>query len=102
MPWDKRGPRKGPRLSRRLHDAVLAKQPQCRLAIPGRCTGKSTEVDHIIDVEDTPPGVNPHRRENLQGVCHACHEYKSAVNSQRRSVAKQNEWKRRPERHPDV
>lgn len=71
--------------------------------MPGRCTGKSTEVDHIVDVEDTPPGVNPHRRSNLQGVCHECHEYKSAVNSQRRSVAKQNAHKQpRYPHHPGV
>lgn len=93
-----RGKRKGKRLSKRQRDAVLRKWPQCHLRIPGRCLGKSTEADHLIDVEDG--GTN--HPSNLRGACHPCHEYKSARNSQRRSVAKQNEWRRKPEPHPGV
>ena len=105
MTWTRRGARKGAkRLPERLRKRVLAKWPQCWLAIPGRCTGKSTEVDHVIDAEDFADPNDPaiDAFENLRGACHECHEYKSAVNSQRRSVAKQNEWKRRPEKHPGV
>lgn len=99
MSWDKRGKRKGAkRLPERQRKRILARWPQCGLAIPGRCTGKSTQVDHVIDAEDGGSDDD----ENLRGACEPCHTYKSAVNSQRRSVAKQNEWKRRPEKHPGV
>ena len=99
MSWSKRGERKGAkRLPEKLRQKVLKKHPDCRLRIPGRCTGKSTQVDHIVDAEDGGSDLEP----NLQGACEPCHTYKSAVNSQRRSVAKQNEWKRRPEKHPGV
>lgn len=99
MTWTKRGARKGAkRLPERQRQRILGKWPQCCLAIPGKCTGKSTQVDHVIDAEDGGSDDD----ENLRGVCKPCHTYKSAVNSQRRSVAKQNEWKRRPEKHPGV
>ncbi len=54
---------------------VLADQPVCTLAYPGtwstrrglaRCGVRSTEVDHIGDPQD-------HSRDNLRGVCSACH-----------------------------
>lgn len=99
MSWDKRGKRKGAkRLPERQRKRILAKWPQCWLAFYWCCTGKSTEVHHIIDAEDG----GSDKDENLRGVCHECHTYESARNSQRRSVAKQNEWKRRPEKHPGV
>lgn len=95
MAWTRRSPRKGKRISARQRERTLRKWPHCHLAIPGKCTVKSTEADHIIDVEDGGDNSDA----NLRGACHPCHEYKSAVNSQRRSVAKQNEWKRQPEAH---
>jgi 5-methylcytosine-specific restriction enzyme A len=99
MTWDQRGERKGAkRLPERQRLRILAKYPECWLRIPGRCTGESTEVDHVVDAEDGGSDED----ENLRGACHECHEYKSAVNSQRRSVAKQNEWKRKPPPHPGV
>lgn len=105
MAWSQRGARKGARrLPERLRKRVLAKWPQCVLAYPGRCTGKSEQVDHVIDAEDFDDPKDPRidAEENLRGACRRCHEYKSAVNSQRRSVARQNEWKRKPEPHPGV
>lgn len=97
--WTKRGARKGKkRLPESQRQRILARYPECWLKIPGRCTGKSTQVDHVIDAEDGGSDED----HNLRGACQPCHEYKSAVNSQRRSVAKQTEWKRKPEPHPGV
>lgn len=99
MTWSRRGARKGARrLSERQHQRILAKWPRCWLAIPGRCTGKSTQVHHVIDAEDG----GSDKDDNLRGVCEPCHTHHSARQSQKRSVAKQNEWKRRPEKHPGV
>lgn len=105
MTWEKRGKRKGKkRLPEALRQKVLKRYPQCQLKYPGKCTGASTQVDHVIDAQDGGPDVEflPDGTPQLVGACEPCHTYKSAVNSQRRSVAKQNEWKRRPERHPGV
>lgn len=94
-----RGKRKGKkRLPEKQRRRILDRYPRCWLAYPGRCTGVSTEVDHVIDAEDGGSDDD----ENLRGACHPCHEYKSARNSQRRSVAKQTEWKRKPEQRPQV
>lgn len=99
MTWSRRGARKGARrLPERQRQRILAKWPQCWLAIPGRCTGKSTEVDHVIDAEDGGSDLD----ENLRGACRECHEYKSAVNSQRRSMASREVWKTDPRPHPGV
>lgn len=97
--WKRRGERKGAkRLPERQRQRILARWPECWLKIPGRCTGASEECDHVIDAEDGGTDED----ENLRGACKPCHKYKSAVNSQRRSAAKQAEWKRRPEPHPGV
>lgn len=99
MTWTRRGNRKGKkRLPEAQRQRILKRWPRCWLAYPWCCSGASTEVDHVIDAEDGGSDDD----DNLRGACHECHEYKSARNSQRRSVAKQNEWKRRPERHPGV
>lgn len=105
MTWNRRSPRKGARrLPEPLRKLVLAKWPQCWLGYYWCCTGESTEVDHVIDAEDFEDPRDPaiDAFDNLRGACHNCHEYKSARNSQKRSVAKQNSWKRKPEKHPGV
>lgn len=49
---------------------ILARDPVCRLAYPGVCTGVSVEVDHRNPGDD-------HSDENLQGLCHECHAEKT-------------------------
>lgn len=99
MAWSKRGERKGAkRLPEPKRRRILAKWPQCWLGVPGKCTGQSTQVHHVVDAEDGGSDDD----DNLRGVCEPCHTYISARNSQRRSVAKQQEWKRKPEKHPGV
>lgn len=99
MTWSRRGARKGKRrLPERQRRRILHAWPQCWLAYPSVCTGKSTQVDHVRDAEDGGPDEDS----NLRGACAPCHTLKSARNSQKRSVAKQMEYKRRPEPHPGV
>lgn len=58
---------------RRLREAVLNRDPFCRLRT--KCKGSpSTEVDHIIAKRN---GGTDHES-NLQGVCKACHSHKTA------------------------
>ncbi|GAA1909307.1 hypothetical protein GCM10009737_08180 [Nocardioides lentus] len=65
--------------------SVLADQPHCQLAYegewltargPARCTGTSTEVDHIGDARD-------HSRTNLRGVCGPCHTRRTQAQANR-------------------
>ena len=50
----------------RLREQVLARDPLCRM-----CNAPATDVDHISgDPSDNTPA-------NLQGLCHACHSYKT-------------------------
>ena len=99
MTWTRRGARKGAkRLPERQRQRILRAWPQCWLAYPGVCTGKSTQVDHVIDAQDGGPDED----HNLRGACKPCHGLKSARNSQKRSTAKRMEYKRQPERHPGI
>jgi 5-methylcytosine-specific restriction endonuclease McrA len=100
--WPRTGrvsPRKGrKRLPEAQRRRILARYPTCQLAIPGICIEKSTQVHHLIDAEDFGPDTD----DNLVGVCKPCHTRVSAQRSQKRSVAKAWDWKRRPEPHPGV
>jgi 5-methylcytosine-specific restriction protein A len=67
---------------------VLRRDPTCRLGYDG-CTVLSTEVDHIQRGDD-------HSLDNLQGLCHTCH--------QRKTIAERpaSQRKRVPEPHPGL
>lgn len=103
--WEQRGERKGARrLPEALRQKVIARDRAsgrgCYFGLPG-CLGinqRRVEVHHIRDAED---GGDDHEF-NLITACKPCHTTHSARESQRRSVAKQNEWKRKPEPHPGV
>lgn len=69
---------------------ILARDPLCRLC----GTNPSVEVDHIA------PGDN-HDETNLQGVCRACHRFKSAREGGRAS-ARRPPGTRPAEPHPGV
>jgi 5-methylcytosine-specific restriction enzyme A len=86
------------RLPERLRKRILTRDPICTLAIPGVCTGISTEVHHVIDAQDGGPDTD----DNLVGVCKPCHVRVSAQRSQKRAVASAWDWKRRPEKHPGI
>ena len=99
--WPRTGrhsPRKGAnRLPEKQRQRILKRDPVCKLQIPNVCTGRSEQVDHIIDAADGGPDEDW----CLQGVCAACHRYKSA----RRSAARANPGTRvlrEKERHPGL
>ncbi|RBQ00059.1 HNH endonuclease [Bifidobacterium xylocopae] len=47
-----------------------------------RCGAKATEVDHIWEVAD---GGSLYGTSNLQSLCHACHQAKTAIARRRRA-----------------
>jgi 5-methylcytosine-specific restriction endonuclease McrA len=86
MSWDHRNRPGVRRFPPKIRRAVLHRDKDCQLALPG-CLGASTEVDHIIgyadaqaagwaveDIDDTT---------NAQGVCRACHRTKSLAEAAR-------------------
>lgn len=101
MAWKQRGERKGAkRLPEKLRRRVLHDHPFCALALPGICTGRSTQVHHICDAADFADPNDPRidAYDNLTGVCAPCHTKHSAQQSARRSW----DWKRKPEKHPGI
>lgn len=82
MPNNYRNAQPGGRISKRVRAWVLARQPQCQLAFEGICTGKSTDVDHIIAVSD---GGSDHHS-NLRGVCRECHLRHSAQHARAKQL----------------
>lgn len=76
-----------------IRPRILARDPWCRLAYPGVCTGPSAEVDHRLPGDD-------HSDSNLQGVCQACH----ADKTKRESAAARWQFRERraAERHPGL
>lgn len=72
---------------------ILDRDPRCRLAGP-RCTGHSTEVDHIVPVHRG----GTHDDANLQGACHTCHAEKTA----REAAAARPRARRDAEPHPGL
>src|SRR5512133_1652537 len=57
---------------------VIQRQPTCQLNFPG-CTGRSTQVDHILSANDRPDLFLV--GSNLRGVCAKCHHKRSAEQS---------------------
>jgi 5-methylcytosine-specific restriction enzyme A len=100
--WPAKGqhsPRKGAkRLPERLRQRILKRDPMCKLQIAGVCTGRSEQVDHIIDAADD----GPDEKWNLQGTCAACHRYKSACRSAAKGGPNGRRVLREPERHPGI
>jgi integrase len=86
MAWPQRGRysrrRGAQRLPERLRQRILRRDPVCKLQIPNICTGRSEQVDHIIDAADGGPDEGW----NLQGCCAPCHRYKSARRSAERTA----------------
>jgi hypothetical protein len=81
---------------------VLERDPLCRLRYPGVCTGYSTEVDHVV-----AGSVGHVTDDELQGVCHDCHQRKSrreqaaaAAASNRQRAAARRARPRPPAPHP--
>lgn len=64
----------------RIRPRILRRDPRCRLAFRGICTGKSTEVHHTGEPDD-------HRDEVLMGVCHECHAHQTALDARAASPA---------------
>ena len=62
---------------RRLRDVVRAEEPCCRECEKQGRTTPTEHVDHIIP-RRTRPDLEL-VRENLQGICRACHNAKTAV-----------------------
>lgn len=58
---------------RRARKACLERATYCALAIPGICTGKPTQADHVDGIAADPE----HKR--LQAVCAPCHDVKTAA-----------------------
>lgn len=72
MPWEKtyeskrRDARTYDHRWRKTRKAYLARHPACEIRMPG-CTGKATEVDHIVQAANDPG----HR--HLRAACTYCH-----------------------------
>ncbi|AHY84162.1 HNH endonuclease [Mycobacterium phage Tesla] len=106
MAWSERGDRKGARrMPEKLRREVIKRDRKmgrgCWFLYTDICLGidqPRVQVHHIIDAEDD----GPDDLDNLVTACTPCHVRYSARVSQKRSVAKQNEWKRKPEKHPGV
>lgn len=49
----------------------LAEFPDCQVQAPG-CTGRATEISHIIGVGRGGPKAD---RENMESACHWCGQY---------------------------
>ncbi|WP_093274296.1 HNH endonuclease [Saccharopolyspora shandongensis] len=76
MTWESGDPKKSgrrflPKNWPSLRRQVLKRDPTCKLATPGICTGTSEEVDHIGSRDN-------HELTNLQGVCRRCHGRKTS------------------------
>jgi len=105
MAWSERGARKGARrIPERTRQKVIKRDRElgrdCYFRFNDICLGLTgaLEVHHVIDAEDG----GSDEEDNLITACRPCHRRHSAIESQKRSVAKQNEWKRQPEKHPGV
>lgn len=98
MPWPSKGRYDKTRTSVGYTPAqarrILRKYPTCFLAYADICTIVSTQVHHVVEWGEGGSDDD----ENLRGVCKPCHDRHSALYS----VAKRDEWKRRPEKHPGI
>lgn len=79
---------------RRRNRVLRRDDRRCQLRWHG-CLGTATEVDHRIRGDD-------HDESNLQAVCSACHQKKSASEGNDRARELRARRKRPPERHPGM
>lgn len=99
----RRGHRQGARrLPEKKRRRILNRYPQCWLAIPGTCQGKSTQIHHVrpasdFDEYDDLRNIDAeyiNGNPQLVGVCAPCHRAET--------VRQRWSWQRQPERHPGV
>jgi hypothetical protein len=83
-----------------IRAAVIAHDPVCRwgsldedMAEPGRCPNRSTDADHIGDVND-------HRLEALRGLCRRHHATRTGRQGSAGKAAVMRTRKRPQEPHP--
>jgi 5-methylcytosine-specific restriction protein A len=60
---------------KRLRAVVMSEEPLCRICLSKNIVELTRAVDHI---EDMSSGGSPWDRDNLQGLCYACHNRKTA------------------------
>jgi 5-methylcytosine-specific restriction protein A len=60
---------------RKLRIVVLNEEPLCKTCKSNGQVAAAQVVDHIIPINQ---GGDPFERSNLQGLCHVCHNAKSA------------------------
>ena len=64
---------------RRWRRAVLARHPQCQMCLTEGRDRTATVADHIMPLDPMNPAAgNWSVEENGQGLCHACHNRKTA------------------------
>lgn len=67
---------------------VLSEEPLCRMCGRFGINTPATVVDHIYEIKD---GADPFERSNMQPLCRACHNKKTAEEAKkRRREEKQN------------
>lgn len=70
-----------------LRNRYVAFQPLCEHHLKLDLVVAGEEVDHIIEIED---GGDPFDWDNLQHLCHACHNRKTAEEARKRRRRKKN------------
>ena len=75
-------------------EALTRDHYTCQLAIPGTCTVVATQADHVIPL--AAGGTSS--VDNLQAVCEACHQVKTAQDAARGRPA----TRRPPTAHPGL
>lgn len=75
-----------------LRKRILARDPECQIR-GDRCTGRSTQVDHINGNLDHSDG-------NLRGVCAPCHASRTSRQRLDAKAAKRAKRYRPQEKHP--
>lgn len=93
---------------KRTRARILRRDPHCKLAIEGVCTGTSTEADHITPHAQALalgwPLPDIDSIENGQGVCKPCHQIKTRAEQTegQRRAATTKPTTRNPEPHPGL
>lgn len=88
-------PKRGPDYWRNRAKALKAAGGQCVIRLPGICTGKATQADHIIPVH--AGGTDD--AANLRASCPECN---AELNYRTRPRPPKRTTKRAPEKHPGL